>query len=101
MVTCNYALVLTNTGPDDFDGSVEVDDIAKILGSVTISSAADPRWSCKSSVFAGICTFTGKLANGEGSAANVHVASALDQVQGHRLHGRKHRQTRQGRGRER
>ena len=83
MATCNYALVLTNTGPDDFDGSVEVDDIAKILGSVTISSAADPRWSCKSSGFTGVCTFTGKLANGEGSAANVHVASPLDQVQGH------------------
>ena len=24
MVTCTYALVLTNTGPDDFDGPVEV-----------------------------------------------------------------------------
>ena len=79
MVTCNYALMLTNTGPDDFDGSVEVDDIAQ--GSVTIS-AADPRWSCKSSGLTAICTFTGKLANGEGSAANVQVASPLDEVKG-------------------
>jgi len=41
MVSCDYTITLTNNGPDDFDGVAGIEEVAKILGVMTITSS-DP-----------------------------------------------------------
>ena len=79
-VSCDYEITVTNTGPDDFDGSFDIKDIAQVLGEATVKSA-DAAWTCKSAGFISACTFAGKLAAKTDTTLTVHVEAPLDQVQ--------------------